>query len=277
MELNPDNSCQVVSTAASPEGELLVNQALLSLQGQVQHSLLQKDEGGEDATNVLQKKRPLSDETVADGPTSSSRSHKLRRLNSSASSSTSTSDSSSSKKRRIRFLPDPANEDAVATYTKTYEIDYDKEDIWWTREESRAHCERQSSMLDFYQNNLPDMVDSCLLVWINCAEQALDDGNFCMTLEQRANVAEKISHSPVRGFEKELAAELISEQRQKTIGGLLELQELCRINTQLSLDEKLEAIHAHAVKTNGRWIVIGDRLNEGRNTARASVACVPLF
>jgi len=157
---------------------------------------------------------------------------------------TNNNNSSSRRRRAVRFLPDPENVSAVATEIKTFEIDYDLKDVWWTKEECRELCERQSSLLGFYQNNLPDMVDSCLLVWINCAEQALDDGNFCMTLDQRATIAENISDSPVRGFERELAADLIIEQRVKTIGGLLELQELCRTNTNLAVDEKLEAMAA---------------------------------
>lgn len=148
------------------------------------------------------------------------------------------------EKRSVQFLPDATDPARVATKTRTFHIDYQKSDCWWTDEQSREHMQRQSNLLQFYATNCPDLVDSVLLVWVRCAEEALADGNFCMTVEQRAEVALKVAQSPVRGFEKELAAELITEQRHKTIGGLMELQHLCQQKQDVTPQEQVDALAA---------------------------------
>jgi hypothetical protein len=142
---------------------------------------------------------------------------------------------------RVQFVPDATDHSRVHTSTREFEVDYDKEELWWTTDESQALMERQTSLLQFYANACQDLVDSVILIWVNCAEEVMDDGNFCMTPQQRALVAERVAQSPIRGFEKEYGAELISEQRMKTIGGLLELQQLCHLNN-VTCEERVDAM-----------------------------------
>jgi len=132
----------------------------------------------------------------------------------------------------------------VATQIQYFDVDYNKEDLWWTPHEAQTHWTRCTSLLQFYATTCTDLVDAILMVWVNCAEQALQDGQYCMTLEQRQMLADKIAASPVRGLEKELAAELMSEQRHKTIAGLLHLQELCRNNHQMEASHRDDAMAA---------------------------------
>ncbi|CAB9507817.1 expressed unknown protein [Seminavis robusta] len=233
--MNVSSTCSTVSTGSDEE-----DQDLLSLKTR-QHVLLTDATTTSSTSTGSGKKRPLSNSTT-----------------SSVSSSVSTEDEevddgddlkSPTKKQRtlvtktVQFIPDPADESRVRTTSKEFEIDYDRTDIWWTNEESRAHMERQTSLLKLYANTCADLVDSVLLVWVNCAEEVMDDGNFCMTKEQRAQVAERVAESPVRGFEKELATDLITEQRIKTIGGILELQQLCYLNN-VTPEERVDALAA---------------------------------
>jgi hypothetical protein len=142
---------------------------------------------------------------------------------------------------RVQFVPDPTDRSRVHTSTREFDVDYDKAELWWTTDESQALMQRQTSLLQFYANTCQDLVDSVVLVWVNCAEEVMDDGNFCMTPQQRAQVAELVAQSPIRGFEKEYGAELIIEQRMKTIGGLLELQQLCHLNN-VTCEDRVDAM-----------------------------------
>ena len=172
------------------------------------------------------KKRPLSEITGLPSPLDTRGNKRQKQL------------------KRVRFHVEPEANATAQASTNTgdtlqqklkvqihsYERDYQPEDIWFTQEELLSHVQRHQSLLQFYHDNCEDVVDSILLVWVNCAEVALDDGIQCMTPDKRRDVAHKIATSPVRGFERSLASAFVAEQRQKTLQGILELQTLCNLS-----------------------------------------------